>query len=228
MLNDPSLSPTPAPDDSDLTTRQREIYLFIREKVAGEGRPPTVREMCARFGINSPNGIMCHLNALEKKGYIVREKNAARAIRLVTPIESRRHEMYEPSPESLSVLTDRQRGVFRYVVQSIYERGYPPTVREIGEEFGISSPNGVMCHLKALESKGFIVREPNSSRGIRLVSSPLEFMTRSVSAKRITRSERLDSSSADQNRFAGELRSVPAGECVDLNMLAKQLSGLCD
>ena len=47
-------------------------------------------------------------------------------------------------------------------------RGYGPTVREIGENFDISSPNGVMCHLKALEKKGLITREPNMSRAIQL------------------------------------------------------------
>ncbi len=43
-------------------------------------------------------------------------------------------------------------------------------MREIGERFEISSPNGVMCHLKALEKKGLITREPNMSRAIQLAS----------------------------------------------------------
>ena len=47
-------------------------------------------------------------------------------------------------------------------------RGYGPTVREIGDKFRISSPNGVMCHLKALEKKGLITREPNMSRAIQI------------------------------------------------------------
>jgi repressor LexA len=66
-------------------------------------------------------------------------------------------------------LTKRQRAVFEFIRDKIQNRGYGPTVREIGERFRISSPNGVMCHLKALEKKGLITREPNMSRAIQLV-----------------------------------------------------------
>ena len=65
-------------------------------------------------------------------------------------------------------LTERQRNVYEFIRDKIVNRGYGPTVREIGEEFGISSPNGVMCHLKALEKKGLIKRSPNKSRAIEL------------------------------------------------------------
>lgn len=65
-------------------------------------------------------------------------------------------------------LTERQREIFEFVREKIVNRGYGPTVREIGEQFEISSPNGVMCHLKAIEKKGLIVRSPNKSRAIEL------------------------------------------------------------
>lgn len=65
-------------------------------------------------------------------------------------------------------LTRRQREIFEFLKDKILNRGYGPTVREIGEEFSIKSPNGVMCHLKALERKGLIQRESNISRAIRL------------------------------------------------------------
>jgi repressor LexA len=68
----------------------------------------------------------------------------------------------------LDQLTKRQLAVFEFIQDKIQNRGYGPTVREIGEEFGINSPNGVMCHLRALEKKGLITREPNMSRAIRL------------------------------------------------------------
>jgi repressor LexA len=71
------------PDFSQLTARQREIYEFIREKIERRGYGPTVREIGEGFGIRSPNGVMCHLKALEKKGLIIREEHAARAIQLV-------------------------------------------------------------------------------------------------------------------------------------------------
>ncbi len=69
---------------------------------------------------------------------------------------------------SLSDLTSRQRQVFDFIRAKITGRGYGPTVREIGDNFSISSPNGVMCHLKALEKKGLISREPNMSRAIQI------------------------------------------------------------
>src|SRR6266481_2643883 len=71
------------PDFSTLTERQREIYDFIREKIESRGYGPTVREIGLAFDIRSPNGVMCHLKALEKKGLIIREGFSARAIQLV-------------------------------------------------------------------------------------------------------------------------------------------------
>ncbi|MFO0871651.1 MAG: transcriptional repressor LexA [Pirellulales bacterium] len=68
----------------------------------------------------------------------------------------------------LDQLTDRQRAVYEFIRDKILNRGYGPTVREIGMEFDINSPNGVMCHLKALEKKGLIKRSPNKSRAIEL------------------------------------------------------------
>lgn len=65
-------------------------------------------------------------------------------------------------------LTDRQKHVYELIRSLIQHRGYGPTVREIGEHFGIKSPNGVMCHLRALEKKGLITRQANKSRAIEL------------------------------------------------------------
>ena len=75
---------------------------------------------------------------------------------------------------SLDQLTPRQREVLDFIRDKITGRGYGPTVREIGEEFSINSPNGVMCHLKALDKKGFITREPNMSRAIQLTEQAQE------------------------------------------------------
>jgi repressor LexA len=72
---------------------------------------------------------------------------------------------------SLDLLTARQREVYDFIKDKIRGRGYGPTVREIGDHFDISSPNGVMCHLKALEKKGIISREPNMSRAIQLTDA---------------------------------------------------------
>jgi len=68
---------------TQLTERQREIYEFIRDKIESRGYGPTVREIGLGFHIKSPNGVMCHLKALEKKGLIRREGFSARAIQLL-------------------------------------------------------------------------------------------------------------------------------------------------
>ncbi|MBL8948365.1 MAG: transcriptional repressor LexA [Myxococcales bacterium] len=66
-------------------------------------------------------------------------------------------------------LTDRQRQALDYITDCLSARGYPPTLREIGEHMGIRSTNGVNDHLKALERKGYLVREELKSRALRPV-----------------------------------------------------------
>jgi repressor LexA len=67
---------------------------------------------------------------------------------------------------SISGVTERQQKVFEFIRDKIKERGYGPTVREIGEHFKISSPNGVMCHLRALEKKGMLTRVRKDDRAM--------------------------------------------------------------
>ena len=55
-----------------LTPKQQKIYNFIRKHIETKGYPPAIRDICDEFGISSPNGVMCHLKALQKKGYIHR------------------------------------------------------------------------------------------------------------------------------------------------------------
>ncbi|NLE48788.1 MAG: transcriptional repressor LexA [Sandaracinaceae bacterium] len=66
-------------------------------------------------------------------------------------------------------LTDRQRAVLDFISASIEDRGYPPTLREIGNHLGIRSTNGVNDHIRALERKGYLTREDMKSRTLRLV-----------------------------------------------------------
>jgi repressor LexA len=66
-------------------------------------------------------------------------------------------------------LTQRQRDILDFISASIVERGFPPTLREIGEHFSIRSTNGVNDHLKALEKKGHLRREDLKSRAMRPV-----------------------------------------------------------
>lgn len=72
---------------------------------------------------------------------------------------------------SLADLTPRQRDVYRYIERTIRKRNYAPTVREICEHFGWTSPLAARCHLQSLEKKGVIRRKPRLSRAIVLVNS---------------------------------------------------------
>jgi repressor LexA len=63
-------------------------------------------------------------------------------------------------------LTDRQRQILDFILGQIDRRGIPPTIREIGAQFGISSPNGVRDHLLALQRKGYLKRTPEKSRSL--------------------------------------------------------------
>lgn len=64
-------------------------------------------------------------------------------------------------------ITKRQQAILNFIIESIRDKGYPPTIAELCEEFGIKSTNGVNDHLVALERKGYIQRS-NKARDIRL------------------------------------------------------------
>jgi repressor LexA len=63
-------------------------------------------------------------------------------------------------------LTERQRQILHVIEQAMQDRGYPPSVREIGEAVGLNSPATVHTHLKTLQDMGFIRRDPSKPRAI--------------------------------------------------------------
>lgn len=65
-----------------------------------------------------------------------------------------------------SDLTQRQRAILDYIVESVHSRGYPPAVREIGEAVGLASPSTVHAHLQTLEDRGYLRRDPTKPRAI--------------------------------------------------------------
>jgi repressor LexA len=71
-------------------------------------------------------------------------------------------------------LTERQEQVLDFIRRHVQARGYPPSIREIGEQFKIKSTNGVRGILQALERKGEIRRSPMLSRGIELTQPALK------------------------------------------------------
>lgn len=65
-------------------------------------------------------------------------------------------------------LTAKQQQIYDYIALSVQERGYPPSVREIGEAVGLKSPSTVHFHLKALERDGLLEKDAGKGRAISL------------------------------------------------------------
>jgi repressor LexA len=79
-----------------------------------------------------------------------------------------------PSPTvPPATLTTRQRQVLEFVDSEVRSRGYPPSVREIGEAVGLSSPSTVHAHLAALQDKGYLKRDPTKPRALEISLEPM-------------------------------------------------------
>src|SRR5438105_10714498 len=68
-----------------------------------------------------------------------------------------------------AMLTDRQQQIWNYLVEYVDRHGYPPTVREIGEQVGLASPSTVHAHLANLERAGLLRRDPTKPRALELI-----------------------------------------------------------
>lgn len=66
-------------------------------------------------------------------------------------------------------LSERQQAILNYIQKEVYEKGYPPSVREIGEAVGLASSSTVHGHLNRLEKKGYIRRDPTKPRAIEIL-----------------------------------------------------------
>lgn len=80
------MTETELPPSPPLTVRQREVLEFVVEFADAHGYCCSIREVMAAIGCVSPNGAMCHLKPLMKKGYIAMEPNTARSIRPIQEI----------------------------------------------------------------------------------------------------------------------------------------------
>jgi len=83
----------------------------------------------------------------------------------VTPLRR----LGRPRQTAADGLTPRQRRVLETIRVSVTDRGYPPTMREIGDAVGLTSPSSVKHQLEMLERKGYLRRDPNRPRAIEVV-----------------------------------------------------------
>ncbi len=82
------------------------------------------------------------------------------------------HERSYDGAMSTHKLTPRQRQILDFIEQQIRDRGYPPSVREIGEAVGLTSPSTVHSHLLTLERAGYLRRDPTRPRAIEVRWDP--------------------------------------------------------
>ena len=76
---------TSSPAKPELTRRQKQVYEFLKDRIRNRGYAPSIREIAAHLGVRSSHGVVCHLQALERKGLIARESHTPRAIQLSDP-----------------------------------------------------------------------------------------------------------------------------------------------
>ncbi|MGK2957430.1 MAG: transcriptional repressor LexA [Acidimicrobiales bacterium] len=69
-------------------------------------------------------------------------------------------------------LTDRQQAILTFILTEQQQRGYPPSVREIGEAVGLTSPSTVHSHLASLQRMGYLVRDPSKPRALEVRYDP--------------------------------------------------------
>jgi repressor LexA len=117
-------------------------------------------------------------------------------------------------------LTQRQQMVLDYIRQSITDRGYPPTLREIGARMGIRSTNGVNDHLRALERKGYLTREDMKSRALRPVKIESEPLFGRLNGG--------GNAAVANGHVATDLAGAPANDddLVDVRILGRVAAGL--
>ena len=108
-------------------------------------------------------------------------------------------------PPDATGLTPRQQRVLAHIKDSIEKRGYPPSMREIGEAVGLTSSSSVAHQLKVLEEKGFLKRDPNRPRALEV------FLPEVMAARR-------SMSSAEETSYdeTGVGDAVPAAQYVPL------------
>ena len=125
------------------------------------------------------------------------------------------------------MLTARQQEIWNYLVEYVDRHGYPPTVREIGEQVGLASPSTVHAHLANLERAGLLKRDPTKPRALELIGrerrefEPRESESRRRHAPAAPRRDRRRRAAA---RRADD-RGVPADARVDEGRLLLRVKG---
>ena len=114
----------------------------------------------------------------------------------------------DPNSLDMSTLSDRQRRILQVIQDAVVLRGYPPSIREIGDAAGLQSTSSVAYQLKELEKKGFLRRDPNKPRAVDLRHLPGAPTARKKAAAPAAHNAPEDASNA---RFIPVVGQIAAG-----------------
>ncbi len=123
-----------------------------------------------------------------------------------------------------TALTRKQRLVLEFVRQQITSRGHPPTVREIGRQFGIKSTNGVRSHLTALIRKGYLKKERFISRGLELTYNTAG-IGRVPLVGAVPAGVPIDAVENIEGEIALDLSFLPRGDRFTLRIIGDSMTG---
>lgn len=122
-------------------------------------------------------------------------------------------------------LTKRQSQILEYIEGLIVEKGHPPTIREIGERFGISSTNGVRTHLIALVKKGYLKKIDHISRGLELTRKLVSGVRRVPLVGLVPAGRPIDAVENVEGEIALDLSFVPKGDAFSLTVTGDSMIG---
>ena len=118
----------------------------------------------------------------------------------------------------MNKLTDKQRAVLEHIKERISQRGHSPTIREIGEKFGISSTNGVRLHINALIRKGYLKKQAFISRGLELTQSLVGEVGRLPLVGSVPAGVPIDAIENHEGEIAVDMSFLPKGESFTLRV----------
>ena len=122
-----------------------------------------------------------------------------------------------------NILTDRQRAVLEFIEARIIDRGQPPTIREIGARFKISSTNGVRTHLTALVKKGFLKKQRLVSRGLELTRSLTKGAGTVPLVGSVPAGVPIDAIENIEGEIALDLSFLPKGDSFSLRVVGESM-----
>ncbi|QPK82508.1 transcriptional repressor LexA [Corynebacterium qintianiae] len=115
-----------------------------------------------------------------------------------------------PNNLDMSVLSDRQRRILEVIQDAVVLRGYPPSIREIGDAAGLQSTSSVAYQLKELEKKGFLRRDPNKPRAVDLRHLP----DSAAPSRKVKPKSEPTPEEASQPRFVPVVGQIAAGSPI--------------